>query len=54
MLFGYIVNLDRWGLGNISVRGYNVSTVELNGKQTRRYIREQEYLDKQQMEFEFK
>jgi len=36
------------------IRGYNVSTVGLNEEQIRRYIREQEYLDKQQMEFEFK
>ena len=36
------------------IRGYCVSTVGLNEEQIRRYIREQENLDKQQMELKFK
>jgi len=36
------------------IRGYNVSTVGLNEEQIRRYIREQEYLDKQQMELDLR
>jgi putative transposase len=35
------------------IRGYCVSTVGLNEEQIRRYIREQENLDKQQMELKF-
>ena len=35
------------------IRGYNVSTVGLNEEQIRRYIREQENLEKQQMELKF-
>ena len=43
------------GLGkHFWIRGYNVSTVGLNEDQIRRYIREQEYLDKQQMELDFR
>ena len=36
------------------IRGYNVSTIGLNEEQIRQYIREQEYLDKQQMDLEFR
>ena len=36
------------------IRGYNVSTVGLNEEQIRQYIREQEYLDKEQMDLEFR
>jgi len=35
------------------IRGYNVNTVGLNEEQIRRYIREQENLEKQQMELKF-
>ena len=35
------------------IRGYHVSTVGLNEEQIRRYIREQENLEKQQMELKF-
>ena len=35
------------------IRGYFVSTVGLDEKQVREYIRNQERLDKQQMEFDF-
>jgi putative transposase len=36
------------------IRGYNVSTVGLNEEQIRKYIREQEYLDKRQMELDLR
>ena len=36
------------------IRGYNVSTVELDEEQIRRYIREQEKFDRQQMELELR
>jgi len=36
------------------IRGYNVSTVGLDEKQIRRYIREQEEFDKEQMELELR
>jgi putative transposase len=36
------------------IRGYNVSTVGLDEEQIRRYIREQEKFDKQQMELELR
>ena len=36
------------------IRGYCISTVGLNEEQVRRYIPEQENLDKQQMELKFK
>jgi len=36
------------------IRGYNVSTVGLNEEQIRKYIREQENFDRQQMELELK
>jgi putative transposase len=43
------------GLGkHFWIRGYNVSTVGLNEDQIRKYIREQEYLDKQQMELDLR
>ena len=35
------------------IRGYFVSTVGLDEKKVREYIRDQEKVDKQQMEFEF-
>ena len=34
------------------IRGYNVSTVGLNEEQIRKYIRDQEKIDRQQMELE--
>ena len=43
------------GMGkHFLIRGYNVSTVGLDEEQIRRYIREQEKFDKQQMELELR
>ena len=36
------------------IRGYNVSTVGLNENQIRKYIQDQEKIDKRQMEFELR
>ncbi|HDG98916.1 MAG TPA: IS200/IS605 family transposase, partial [Desulfobacterales bacterium] len=36
------------------IRGYNVSTVGLDEEQIRRYIREQDKFDRQQMELELR
>jgi len=49
------VNLEGEETGmHFWIRGYNVSTIGLNEEQIRRYIREQENLEKQQMELKFK
>ncbi len=41
------------GLKHFWIRGYFVSTVGLDEKKVREYIRDQEKVDKQQMEFDF-
>jgi len=41
------------GSKNFWIRGYFVSTVGLDEKKVREYIRDQEKADKQQMEFDF-